>query len=141
MRVLAIDYGDARTGVAFSDPSKTLAGDAFVLHEKNAARLIERLTALISEYGVDSIVVGHPLNMNGTKGERAEKSTVFADKLRMCVSVPVVLWDERRTTVDAHRILHETGHHGKKNKAVVDAVAASLILEGFLGTLKNSSDS
>lgn len=132
MRVMAVDYGDARTGVAFSDPTGTLAGDAFTIHEHNEAALLDKLAALCAERGVTKIAVGYPKNMNGTLGPRAELCAAFADKLADKTGIPVTLWDERRTTTDAHRILSETGKRGKARKAVVDAVAAALILEGFL---------
>ena len=136
LRIMAVDYGDARTGVAVSDVSGILAGDIFVITEWNQDRLAERLAAEASARGVERIVLGHPINMDGTLGIRAEKSRLFAEKLKKISGTPVVLWDERRTTIDAHRILSDVGKHGKKRKNTVDAVAASLILEGYLGSLR-----
>jgi len=135
MRIMAIDYGDARTGVAISDPTGLLAGQTFVIHQRNAERLAEELAALAAQNAVDELVLGYPKNMNDTLGPRAEKSAALAEDLRRRTDLPVTLWDERRTTVDAHRILTETGNRGKKRKDKVDAVAATLILEGYL-TLK-----
>lgn len=136
MRVMAIDYGDARTGIAFSDPTGTLVGDSYVIKSYSLEKTLENICAAIADKQPDVIVVGYPKNMNGTVGPRAEKSAVFADALREKTTVPVVLRDERLTTVDAHRILSDVGKSGKKRKETVDAVAASLILENYLSELK-----
>ena len=134
MRVMAIDLGDARTGIAVSDAFGMIAGEAFVIHEWNQDRVAERIVQEINARNVEKIVLGHPKNMDGTLGPRAEKSEAFAAKLGGMTTVPIILWDERRTTVDAHRILSDNGRHGKKRKNTVDAVAATLILEGFLNS-------
>lgn len=136
MRIMAVDYGDARTGVAFSDSTGTLAGEAFVIGEKRPEELVSRLAELAGARGAGRIVVGYPKNMNATVGERARKSERLAELLRERSGLEVVLWDERRTTADAHRILSELNRRGKKRKDRVDAVAASLILEGYLGSLR-----
>lgn len=135
MRVMAIDYGDTRTGVAFSDLSGTLVGEAFTLTEKSRKLLLDKLTELAQSRAVTRIVVGNPKNMDGTAGARSELCRSFAEELQIRTSFPVELWDERRTTVEAHRILHEAGRHGRKNKGKVDAIAASLILEGYLASV------
>ncbi len=135
MRTMAIDYGDVRTGVAVSDLTGLLVGDAFIIEERSEGRLAVRLAEETKKRGVTRLVVGHPLNMNGTRGPRAEKSEKLAALLREKTGLPVALWDERRTTTDAHRILHEAGSHGPKNKKKVDAVAAALILEGYLASV------
>lgn len=132
MRIMAIDYGDARTGIAISDPFGMLAGFTTVIHSRNQDVVVEELKKLIAAHGVDELVLGWPKNMNATLGERAEKSEALGNRLRAETGLPLTMWDERRTTVDAHRILSENGRHGKKRKNTVDAVAASLILEGFL---------
>jgi putative Holliday junction resolvase len=132
MRIMAIDYGDARTGVAISDPTGLLAGQTFVIREWNMDGVVRELMALAAQNSVEELVLGYPKNMNDTLGPRAEKSKVLAEALREKTGLPVILWDERRTTVDAHRILSETGNRGKKRKEKVDAVAATLILEGYL---------
>lgn len=139
MKVMAIDYGDARTGIAISDPTGLLAGYTTVIHSRSAQRVAEEVGALVKEHGVERLVMGYPKNMNGTEGPRAQLYQEFAELLRETVGMEVTLWDERRTTVDAHRILTETGNRGKKRKEKVDAVAASLILEGYLGFLRNNS--
>ena len=142
MRVMAIDYGDARTGVAVSDDSASLAGEAWVIHSRNNNETAQFLTNEVKKRGVSCIVVGYPKNMNGTVGPRAEKSEHFAELLRSLLnqgddSLEVVLWDERMTTKSAHRLLSDVGKHGKKRKKAIDAVAASLILESYLDYLKN----
>ena len=135
MRVMAVDYGDVRTGLAVSDLTNTLAGDVLVVREADPGRLAERLVMEARERGVSRIVVGHPRNMNGSPGPRAQKSESLAECLRALSGLPVALWDERRTSVDARRALHTAGRHGKKNKAMEDAVAAAIILEGYLAYL------
>ena len=140
MRVMAIDYGDAHTGVAVSDPTGLLAGYAAVVDGREAEAVAEKLAALAREHGAEELVLGHPLNMDGTRGPRAEKSEAFAELLRAASGLPVTLWDERRTTVDAHHILFRAGKNGKKRKKTVDAVAASLILEGYLAWKRNHPD-
>lgn len=132
MRIMAIDYGDARTGVALSDATGSLTGQTQVIHSRRQEEVLNVLTALAAERQVAEIVLGYPKNMNGTIGSRAEKSAAFGEKLKQATGLPVILWDERRTTVDAHRILSDTGNRGKKRKEKVDAVAAALILEGYL---------
>ena len=133
MKIMAIDYGDAHTGVAISDRPLTLTGFSTVITAYRPEAVIEKLLPLISEHEVSEL---HPLNMDGTRGPRAEKAEGFAEMLREATSLPVTLWDERRTTVDAHNILLNNGKRAKERKKTVDAVAASLILEGYLGTLR-----
>ncbi len=139
MKVLAIDYGDARTGVAVSDPSGFLAGFTTVIHSHNPGEVVRQLAELVKTHGAERLVMGYPRNMDGTEGPRAELYRDFAKRLEEAVGMEVVLWDERRTTVDAHRILTETGNRGKRRKEKVDAVAATLILEGYLAFLRNNS--
>jgi len=134
MRIIAVDYGDVRTGVAVSDLTGSIAGEVFVIEERDAARLAARLVAEVQERGGETLVLGYPKNMDGTLGVRAEKSEALAELLR-AAGVAVVLWDERRTTVAAHNILSANNKRGKKRKQIVDAVAATLILEGYLATL------
>lgn len=132
MRILAIDYGDARTGVAISDPFGLLAGFTTVIHSRSQDVVVEELKKIIAEHGVEELVLGWPKNMNATLGDRAKTCEALGDRLRAETGLPVTLWDERRTTVEAHQILTDNGRHGKKRKNTVDAVAATLILEGFL---------
>ncbi|MCD8146136.1 MAG: Holliday junction resolvase RuvX [Clostridiales bacterium] len=140
MRIMAIDYGDARTGVAISDPTGLLAGYTTVISSRKQEIVVEQLLNLIAEHRVDELVLGYPKNMNDTCGERAAKSEALATVLRQQTGLPLTLWDERLTTVDAHRILSENGRRGKKRKQTVDAVAATLILEGYLGRRRNQRE-
>lgn len=135
-RVMAVDYGDARTGIAISDLLCSIVGSATVIHSRNTAKTLEQIRQLVVENDVGQIVVGLPKNMNGTEGPRAELCREFARQLEEATGLKVVLWDERRTTVEAHNILSDHNYHGKKRKDTVDAVAASLILEGYLGFLR-----
>lgn len=132
MRIMAIDYGDAHTGVAISDPTGFLAGFTTVINAYRPEAVAEQIAALAKEHGVEELVLGHPINMDGTRGPRAEKAQAMKTLLEETTSLPVVLWDERRTTIDAHQILMNSGKNAKKRKKVVDAVAATLILEGYL---------
>lgn len=132
MRIMAIDYGDARTGVAISDPTGLLAGFTTVVHTRNPETAAQKLAELVRTHGVDQLVLGLPKNMDGSEGPRAELCRAFADRLEAVSGLKPVLWDERRTTVEAHHILHASGKPMKRHKQTVDAVAASLILEGYL---------
>ena len=135
MRIMAVDYGDARTGVAVSDLLNTIAGDTFVIPGRRAEAVAEALAGEAARRDVGTIVLGFPRNMDGSVGPRAEKALAFADLLREKTGLPVIMWDERRTTVDAHRILSENGRKTIRHRKNVDAVAASLILEGYLASL------
>ena len=132
MRIMAIDYGDARTGVALSDPTGFLAGQTFLIKSRKQEVVLEELAALVQRQGAQELVMGYPRNMDGTLGPRAEKYAAFAHRLEEATGLPVALWDERRTTVDAHRILWEQGVRAKNRKDKIDSVAATLILEGYL---------
>lgn len=132
MRIMAIDYGDARTGVAISDLTGSIVGTTLVVPSYNRERTLVQLKELVEQHGVTELVMGFPKNMDGTEGPRAALYREFAGLLQEATGLEPVLWDERRTTVDAHRILSDNNRHGKKRKATVDAVAASLILEGYL---------
>ena len=131
-RIMGIDYGDARTGVAISDLLCTIVGRAVVVPSRNTQKALDQIKQLAQENDVGQIVVGLPKNMDGTEGARAELCREFARQVEEVTGLPVALWDERRTTVEAHNILSEHNYHGKKRKETVDAVAASLILEGYL---------
>lgn len=137
MRIMAIDYGDAHTGIAISDPTGFLAGFTTVINAYRPEAVAEQIAALAREHGVEELVLGHPINMDGSRGPRSEKAQAMKALLEETASLPVVLWDERRTTIDAHQILMNSGKNAQKRKKVVDAVAATLILEGYL-TYKKS---
>ncbi len=138
MRVMAIDYGDAHTGVALSDPTGLLAGFTTTIHSRREEVVLEELAKLARDHQVEEVVMGFPRNMDGTEGPRAQLYRDFAARVEELLGMPVKLWDERRTTVDAHRILFESGKNARKRKKTVDAVAASLILEGYLAFRRNS---
>lgn len=131
-KIMGIDYGDARTGVAISDLLCSIVGSTAVVNSHNTDKAVADIVRLAKENSVGEIVVGLPRNMDGTEGSRAQLCREFAGLLKEATGLPVVMWDERRTTVEAHNILSQHNYHGKKRKNTVDAVAASLILEGYL---------
>ena len=133
MRILAIDYGDQRIGLALSDASAMLCGRAWTVHEWNLDRAVEAIAAAAREIEAGLLVLGLTKNMDGSEGPRAEKSRAVAALLEEATGLEVRLWDERRSSIEAHAILHANGKKEKKHRQTVDAVAASLILEGFLG--------
>ena len=139
MRIMAIDYGDARTGVAISDPTGLLAGHTEVIHSRKPEAVADRLAALVREHGVEELVMGFPRNMDGTEGPRVELYRAFAAQVGQVTGLTPVLLDERRTTVEAHNILHASGKRMKQHKKTVDAVAATLILEGYLTRRRTQS--
>ena len=116
MRIMAIDYGDAHTGIAISDPTGLLAGYTTTIDAYRAETVAERIADLAREHGVEELVLGYPRNMDGSVGPRAEKAEAMAERLRGVTSLPVTLWDERRTTIDAHQILFQNGKNAKKRK-------------------------
>lgn len=138
MRIMGVDYGDARTGVAISDLLCTIAGTATVVPSRNREKALDEIARLVSENQVSEIAVGLPRNMDGTEGPRAALCREFGQALEERTGVKVVMWDERRTTVEAHNILSAHNYHGKKRKDTVDAVAATLILEGYLAFRKRN---
>ena len=140
MKIMAVDLGDARTGLACCDRTETLASPIGVIHDKSFESVLMKVAAAVQEYDVKQVVVGYPKHMNNTVGERAQKCALFAEKLAELVSVPVKLWDERGTTVSATRYLNETDTRGQKRKNVVDAVAATIILESYLLYRQNSNE-
>ena len=136
MRIMAIDYGDARTGVAVSDLTGSIVGSTTVIHSRKEEKTLDELERLVRENEVGEVVMGFPRNMDGSEGPRAALYRDFAEKLSQRLDMEVKLWDERRTTVEAHNILSAHNYHGKKRKNTVDAVAASLSLEGYLAFRK-----
>lgn len=135
MRIMGIDYGDARTGLAVSDEMNILVGEAWTVTDWNAETLSDKIIAEAEARGVKLLVLGLPKNMDGSEGARAEKCRQFAELLKSKTELELVMWDERRSSVEAHAILHANGKREKKHRRTVDAVAASLILEGYLGTM------
>lgn len=134
MRIMAIDFGDRRTGVAVSDISATIVGDTWVIVSDDLEHAAEEILTAASERSVGKIVIGYPKRMDGSIGFRAEKSEALAEVLRSKSEAEVILWDERLTTAGAHKILDNVGKHGKKRKKALDIIAASLILESYLGS-------
>ena len=137
MRILAVDLGKARTGLAVCDEGELLASPGGVIQEYNRERLAAAVAAKAGEYRVGEIVVGLPRNMDGSEGESAQSARAFAEQLRALIDVPVHMQDERGTTITAHGYLNDTDTRGKKRKAVVDAVAATIILEDYLMYRRN----
>lgn len=131
-RIMGVDYGDARTGIAISDLLCSIVGSTTVIHSRRMEKTLEEIVKLVKTQDVGELVVGLPRNMDGSEGPRAELCREFAAKLEEATGLKVTMWDERRTTVEAHNILSAHNYHGKKRKDTVDAVAASLILEGYL---------
>ena len=136
MRVMAIDYGDQRIGIAVSDALCVLCGDAFTLQEWDMARAARRIGEEVRARGVGTLVLGLPKNMDGSEGPRAERTREFAALLETETGLTPVLWDERRSSIEAHAILHANGKKMKDHRKRVDAVAATLMLEGYLGSIK-----
>lgn len=136
MRTMAIDFGDQRIGLAVSDLLGMLTGDAWTMEEWNMERAAKRIAEEAKLRDVGTLVLGLSKNMDGTEGPRAEKSRQFREMLIAESGLPVILWDERRSSIEAHAILHAGGKKEKKHRKTVDAVAASLILEGYLGSLR-----
>ena len=137
-RIMGIDYGDARTGIAFSDLLCSIVGSTTVIHSRKPEKTLQEIVKLAKENEAGEIVMGLPKNMDGSEGPRAELCRAFAQQVREATGLEVTLWDERRTTVEAHNILNDHNYHGKKRKNTVDAVAASLILEGYLNFKKRN---
>lgn len=140
MKIMAVDLGDARTGLACCDRTETLASPIGVIHERNFENLLLKVAAAVTEYDAKTVVVGYPKNMDNTVGERAQKSEEFVSRLKGMVDVPVELWDERCTTVSAIGYLNETNTRGQKRKDVVDAVAATIILENYIAWRQNQAN-
>lgn len=139
MKILAVDLGRARTGLAICDESELLASPAGVISEHNMERLAQTIASEAEQRAVESIVVGLPRNMDGSEGDSAQNARAFAENLKKLVHVPVELRDERGTTITAHGYLNTTDTRGKKRKAVVDAVAATIILQDYLDYRRNQS--
>lgn len=139
MKIMAVDYGTVRTGLAVCDRTEFLASPIGVVHERDYRTLINKVAFTANEYEVKEIVVGYPKNMDGSIGEKAKKCEDFAEKLRAIVQIPVTLWDERQTTMQATAYLNEVNVRGQKRKDIIDEVAATIILESYLAFRKNCS--
>lgn len=137
MKIMGVDYGAARTGLAVCDQTEFLASPVGVIHERNFDNLVNQLAIATVEYNVKMVVIGQPKNMDGSLGEKAEKTKQLADKLSAIIDIPVVLWDERQSTMQAANYLNESDVRGKKRKEIIDEVAATIILESYLSYRKN----
>lgn len=140
MKIMAVDYGDSRTGLAMCDKSEILASPLYTINMKDFDKCLEMTAQAAKENRAELIVVGNPINMNGTEGTRSEKCRLFADRLKEIVSVDVVMWDERSSTVTAIGYMNDVNKRGKKRKEVLDSAAAAVILEGFLAYRRNHPD-
>lgn len=136
MIILSVDYGDARTGIAVCDKFEMLASPVTVIHEAYMPKVARQIAALAKEQNAEIVVIGNPVNMDGTEGDRSAKCRELASLLETEYGLTADLMDERLTTVEAHRALNVTNTRGKDRKAVVDAVAAVIILEDYLKTRK-----
>ena len=143
MRILGLDYGSKTVGVAVSDPLLVTAQAVEVIERKDENKLRKtcaRIEELIKQYEVGTIVLGLPKNMNNTEGERVEKTKEFGEMLERRTGLPVIYWDERLTTVAAEQVLMESGIRRENRKAVIDKVAACLILQGYLDRIKREAE-
>ncbi len=139
MIIMSVDYGDVRTGIAVSDRLETFAFPVEVINEAYQPKVIARIQSIVDEKKPEIIVVGYPKNMDSSEGSRAQKCKDFAFELEKAVDITCVLWDERLTTVSAYNYLNETNTRGKKRKNVVDAVAATIILQDYLDYRRNNN--
>ncbi len=138
MRILGIDFGDSRTGFAISDPLGFGATSLSACKEKNMLKVADYAADLVRQTGAEKVVLGFPKNMNGTIGPRGEKTKAFFEQLkeRLGEDFPIVLWDERLTTVSAHNLMNETNIRGQKRKESVDSISAAYILQGYLDSIR-----
>ncbi|EJY57015.1 Holliday junction resolvase YqgF [Alicyclobacillus hesperidum URH17-3-68] len=132
MRTLAVDYGERRVGIALSDPTGLIASALTVIQRETDEQVVDVIAGLVVEHGVDRIIVGNPITMKGEVGEKAQKAASFAQQLRERVSIPVELFDERLTTVSAERALLEGDVRRKRRRSIIDAVAATILLQNYL---------
>lgn len=139
MVILSVDFGRARTGIAICDRSELLASPVTVINEKYVPALVQKVAALAAERKAELIVVGLPVNMDGSEGESAQNARRFAEDLRQASGLSVDMLDERCTTMEAHQFLNATNTRGKKRKAVVDAVSAVIILENYMSKRRSAA--
>lgn len=135
MRILAIDYGDVRVGLAISDPLLITAQGLYTVINRGSEKLVAEISDVIKQYDVDRIVIGMPKNMKGEIGERGEKTKEFVQELKNVFDGEIILWDERLSTVAASKVLNSTNTRKGKRKAVLDTVSAAIILENYLNSL------
>lgn len=140
MKLLSIDLGKVRTGIAISDDTGYLASPFCVLVEKDRLNLLEKIKKIVDENNIVKIIVGLPKNMDGSEGESAKSAIEFSDLLREHTNLPVVMMDERMTTMSAHNYLNVVNKRGKKRKEIIDSVAATIILQDYLDLMKNKKE-
>ncbi len=138
MVIMSIDFGKVRTGLAICDKNEILASPLCVIKEKSEEVLAQKINEKAKETRTEIIVIGLPKNMDGSLGESAERVQKFAEILKNHSDLPIIFWDERRTTITAHEYLSETNIRGAKRKSIIDTVSASIILENYLGFRKNA---
>ncbi|GLG00339.1 putative pre-16S rRNA nuclease [Alicyclobacillus hesperidum subsp. aegles] len=129
---MAVDYGERRVGIALSDPTGLIASALTVIQRETDEQVVDVIAGLVVEHGVERIIVGNPITMKGEVGEKAQKAALFAQQLRERVSIPVELFDERLTTVSAERALLEGDVRRKRRRSIIDAVAATILLQNYL---------
>lgn len=137
MIIMSVDLGKARTGIAVCDPTMLLASPVEVITESYTPKLVEKIVSAAQRLRAERIVVGLPLNMDGSQGESARNALDIAEQIRSAGGIETVMYDERCSTVIAHNVLNVTDTRGKKRKAVVDAVAAVVILQDYLDSMKH----
>lgn len=135
-RILGVDFGEVRTGIAVSDENGFLASGVGTFRPSGMSELVAIIVEKAEEYKVKKIVIGNPLNLDGSASERSERVAAFADRLKETTEIPLILFDERMSTASAHVWLNQTGTHGKKRKGVVDTLAAQIILQDYLDSHK-----
>lgn len=136
-RIMGVDFGEVRTGIAISDVSRFLASGIGYIKEGGLHKTSEKIAQMVKDENVTAVVIGCPVNMNGTEGPRAERCRDLAIEINALTSLPVAMMDERMTTMAASRFLNETNTRGAKRKTVIDTLSAQIILQNFLDRLKN----
>lgn len=139
MIILSIDLGAVRTGLAICDKQEILASPLCTIKERDNNLLISKIIDKIIETGTEMVVIGLPKNMDGSFGASAQKAIDFKKHLENKIDLPIVLWDERKTTVTAHQYLNEVNVRGKKRKNIIDTLSASIILENYLNYRKSNN--
>lgn len=140
MKIMAVDFGDARTGLACCDRTEYLASPIGVIHDKDFGSVVQKVASSASEYGAEMVIVGHPINMDGSEGPAPSSAPTSPTSSPGWSTSPVRLWDERGTTVSATGYLNATNTRGKKRKEVIDEVAATIILESYMNYRRNHPD-
>lgn len=140
MRLMSLDIGDRRIGVALSDPQQIVARGIRVIHRRSHQADLALISSLVTEHEVEKVVVGHPLHSDGTAGEQASKVEIYAKELHQVLDVPVVLWDEGYSTVRAREAMIEAGRKKKERRERIDAVAAAAILQDYLDSLERQEE-